>query len=71
MLGDCYAAAVVEKLSKKELMACDAILSQVRSGYNLIYFNVDFQESSFEQTIQKDIEPTVVIHKGLNNGATK
>ena len=42
MLGDCYAAAVVEKLSKKELMACDAILSQVRSGYNLIYFNVDF-----------------------------
>jgi hypothetical protein len=24
MLGDCYAAAVVEHLSKKELMACDA-----------------------------------------------
>lgn len=24
MLGDCYAAAVVEKLSKKELMALDA-----------------------------------------------
>ncbi|XP_032515594.1 excitatory amino acid transporter isoform X1 [Danaus plexippus] len=24
MLGDCYAAAVVEKLSKNELMACDA-----------------------------------------------
>jgi hypothetical protein len=25
MLGDCYAAAVVEWLSKNELMACDAI----------------------------------------------
>ncbi|XP_061729718.1 excitatory amino acid transporter isoform X1 [Cydia pomonella] len=25
MLGDCYAAAVVEHLSKKELMACDAV----------------------------------------------
>ena len=25
MLGDCYCAAVVEHLSKKELMACDAI----------------------------------------------
>lgn len=24
MLGDCYAAAVVEKMSKNELMACDA-----------------------------------------------
>lgn len=24
MLGDCYAAAIVEKLSKKELMALDA-----------------------------------------------
>lgn len=24
MLGDCYAAAIVEHLSKKELMACDA-----------------------------------------------
>ena len=26
MLGDCYAAAVVEKLSKKELMALDAAM---------------------------------------------
>lgn len=25
MLGDCYAAAVVEQLSKKELMALDAL----------------------------------------------
>lgn len=25
MLGDCYCAAVVEHLSRKELMACDAI----------------------------------------------
>lgn len=42
MLGDCYAAAVVEKLSKKELMACDAILSQVifykSLGFWYIYF---------------------------------
>lgn len=28
MLGDCYTAAIVEKLSKKELMAWDAILTQ-------------------------------------------
>ncbi|KAL4710636.1 hypothetical protein ACJJTC_003272 [Scirpophaga incertulas] len=28
MLGDCYAAAVVEKLSKNELMACDAISNE-------------------------------------------
>lgn len=25
MLGDCYCAAIVEHLSKKELMACDAV----------------------------------------------
>lgn len=25
MLGDCYCAAIVEHLSKKELMACDAM----------------------------------------------
>lgn len=25
MLGDCYCAAVVEHLSKRELMACDAV----------------------------------------------
>lgn len=25
MLGDCYAAAIVECLSKNELMACDAL----------------------------------------------
>lgn len=25
MLGDCYAAVIVEHLSRKELMACDAI----------------------------------------------
>lgn len=31
MLGDCYAAAVVEQLSKKELMALDAAAYQVRS----------------------------------------
>lgn len=29
MLGDCYAAAVVEHLSKKELMALDAAAYQV------------------------------------------
>lgn len=30
MLGDCYAAAVVEQLSKKELMALDAAAYQVK-----------------------------------------
>lgn len=30
MLGDCYAAAVVEHLSKKELMALDAAAYQVK-----------------------------------------
>jgi solute carrier family 1 (high affinity glutamate transporter) protein 2 len=30
MLGDCYAAAIVEHLSKKELMALDAAGYQVR-----------------------------------------
>lgn len=25
MLGDCYAAAIVEELSRKELMACEAV----------------------------------------------
>lgn len=29
MLGDCYAAAVVEHLSRKELMALDAAAYQV------------------------------------------
>ncbi|KAI8422792.1 hypothetical protein MSG28_006537 [Choristoneura fumiferana] len=28
MLGDCYTAAVVEHLSKKELMACDAVTTE-------------------------------------------
>lgn len=32
MLGDCYAAAVVEQLSKKELMALDAAVI-----YQVIY----------------------------------
>lgn len=34
MLGDCYAAAVVEHLSKKELMALDALDSQDDSPQN-------------------------------------
>lgn len=45
MLGDCYAAAVVEKLSKKELMALDASAlyqdhSPVTSnGHNILIIN--------------------------------
>ncbi|XP_037975146.2 excitatory amino acid transporter isoform X2 [Plutella xylostella] len=35
MLGDCYAAAVVEHLSKKELMACDAIIDPVLANGTL------------------------------------
>ncbi|CAH1374667.1 hypothetical protein MTP99_015995 [Tenebrio molitor] len=62
MLGDCYAAAIVEKLSKKELMACDAILFQESSSF----------ENNIPNNVQKDLEPTdIVIHRGLNNGATK
>lgn len=37
MLGDCYTAAVVEELSRKELMALDAaVLYQVMS--KVLYF---------------------------------
>ncbi|XP_026732951.1 excitatory amino acid transporter isoform X1 [Trichoplusia ni] len=32
MLGDCYAAAVVEHLSKNELMACDALTADPLNG---------------------------------------
>lgn len=38
MLGDCYAAAVVEQLSKKELMALDAAAYQV---YPLVSFTME------------------------------
>ncbi|KAL0831594.1 hypothetical protein ABMA28_002377 [Loxostege sticticalis] len=34
MLGDCYAAAVVEHLSKNELMACDALSTVSEPGTN-------------------------------------
>ncbi|CAH2077045.1 unnamed protein product, partial [Iphiclides podalirius] len=36
MLGDCYAAAVVEHLSKKELMACDAAISEPTEANGLL-----------------------------------
>ena len=40
MLGDCYAAAVVEELSRKELMALDAaVLYQVN---NKVWFFLFF-----------------------------
>jgi hypothetical protein len=35
MLGDCYAAAIVEHLSKDQLMAIDAVSYQVRIEINL------------------------------------
>lgn len=54
MLGDCYAAAVVEKLSKKELMACDAI--QVP-----IYYNSNVGDSRFYyRIIQMDLIITLI-----------
>lgn len=38
MLGDCYAAAVVEQLSKKELMALDAAVI-----YQVIYCSSEYK----------------------------
>jgi hypothetical protein len=35
MLGDCYAAAVVEHLSKEQLVAAGAAMHQVRTKLNL------------------------------------
>jgi hypothetical protein len=35
MLGDCYAAAIVEHLSKEQLMAAGAAVHQVRTKLNL------------------------------------
>jgi Na+/H+-dicarboxylate symporter len=32
MLGDCYAAAIVEHLSKEQLVAADAAIHQVRKN---------------------------------------
>jgi hypothetical protein len=38
MLGDCYAAAIVEHLSKEQLMAADAAMYKVRTQMNLQKF---------------------------------
>jgi len=35
MLGDCYAAAIVEHLSKEQLAAAGAAIHQVRTNLNL------------------------------------
>lgn len=56
MLGDCYAAAVVEKLSKKELIACDAILPN---------------DTSFDQNLVKNSDLDDILVQGCVNGATK
>ena len=41
MLGDCYAAAVVEELSRKELMALDAaVLYQVNNKVFFFSFRI-------------------------------
>ncbi|KAL3267924.1 hypothetical protein HHI36_007063 [Cryptolaemus montrouzieri] len=60
MLGDCYAAAVVEKLSKKELMACDAI----QEAATYITPTLD----KYEEDIMDPCE--IIVHR-LSNGATK
>ncbi|XP_018575259.1 excitatory amino acid transporter isoform X2 [Anoplophora glabripennis] len=53
MLGDCYAAAVVEKLSKKELMACDALLSQETTS---------FENHNNAKNLEREfIEPTDIV----------
>ncbi|KAK9881791.1 hypothetical protein WA026_017307 [Henosepilachna vigintioctopunctata] len=59
MLGDCYAAAVVEKLSKKELMACDAIQE--------VPAFIPHRKEKYEDDIQG---PCEIIIDGLSNGAT-
>jgi hypothetical protein len=38
MLGDCYAAAIVEHLSKEQLMAADAAIYEVRTKINFQKF---------------------------------
>ncbi|CAH0555908.1 unnamed protein product [Brassicogethes aeneus] len=60
MLGDCYAAAVVEKLSKKELMACDAI-QELSTG---------FDNHISSNNLDKDLEPTEIVIQSFPNGAT-
>lgn len=57
MLGDCYAAAIVEKLSKKELMACDVILSN--------------DTSNFDKNIVQNTDLNDIIVQGCANGAPK
>lgn len=50
MLGDCYAAAVVEQLSKKELMALDAAAYQVKSLCKLI-IHINCTHQLFEKNM--------------------
>ncbi|XP_017775394.1 PREDICTED: excitatory amino acid transporter isoform X2 [Nicrophorus vespilloides] len=61
MLGDCYAAAVVELLSKKELMAADAILQES---------SLDYEDgNSLRNSISKDLGPSeIVIRDDKRNG---
>lgn len=63
MLGDCYAAAVVEVLSKKELMAADAIM-QESSEYD--------ERNSLPNSISKELAPgDIVIRDEKRNGTSK
>lgn len=72
MLGDCYAAAVVEQLSKKELMALDAaVLYQdtpvTPNGHILINGQTDLdRKSSLPDSVIVEMNNTT-----LHNGTAK
>ncbi|XP_055839850.1 excitatory amino acid transporter isoform X1 [Episyrphus balteatus] len=75
MLGDCYAAAVVEELSKKELMALDAaVLYQelpVTNGHIILDGQTDLdRKCSLPDSVIVDMNNvmnSVNLHNGLTN----
>ena len=58
MLGDCYAAAVVEHLSKKELMALDAAAYQVCNSIHIT--RISFLKKNSVQYPDKSQVMTVI-----------
>lgn len=61
MLGDCYAAAIVEHLSRKELMACDAVA---------IYQDLSSVSNGHISANHKDLTPELVVET-LDNKLNK
>lgn len=69
MLGDCYAAAVVEHLSKKELMACDAAaLEPIISNGHIATPNTEIEVGVLTPLKKAD---EVVIDLHLQNNTNK